>query len=103
VSERSEEVRHAREEIEQLEASRLRLSEAVMRGDHEARKEDEQLERRLWDLSRLIMQYERDKEEARRGATERRGEEFREASRRNHPQEEGEDREQDRRKRGRSS
>jgi hypothetical protein len=34
---------------------------------------------------------------------ERRGEEFREAWRRNHPQEEGEDREQDRRKRGRPS
>jgi hypothetical protein len=85
VSEQSEDVRRAREEIEALEASRLRLSEAVMRGDHEARNEDRQLERRLRDLSRLIMRYERDTAEARRAETERRGEELKEAWRQHHP------------------
>ena len=45
--------------------------------------------------NRLV--YEKEEEE-RRAETERRGEELREAWRRNHPQE-GEDREQDRRKR----
>ena len=89
MSEQSEEVRPAREEIEELEASRLRLSEAVMRGDHEARNEDRQLERRLRDLSRLIMRHERDKEEARRAETERRGEELKEAWRQHHPMQEG--------------
>jgi len=88
VSEQSEEVRRARQEIEELEASRLRLSEFVMRGDHEARNEDRQLERRLRDLSRLIMRYERDKEEARRAETERRGEELKEAWRQHHPMQE---------------
>jgi len=89
VSEQSEEVRRARHEIEELEASRLRLSEAVMRGDHEARNEDRQLERRLRDLSRLIMRYERDKDEGRRAETERRGEELKEAWRQHHPMQEG--------------
>ena len=49
--------------------------------------------------NRLV--YEKEEEE-RRAETELRGEELREAWRRNHPQE-GEDREQDRRKRGRPS
>jgi hypothetical protein len=37
VSERDEGVRGAREEVEELEAARLRLSDAVRRGDHKAR------------------------------------------------------------------
>ena len=89
MSEQSEEVRRVRQEIEELEASRLRLSEAVMCGDHEARNEDRQLERRLRDLSRLIMRYERDKDEGRRAETERRGEELKEAWRQHHPMQEG--------------
>src|SRR5918998_5820721 len=68
VSERDEEVRRAREEMEELEAERLRLSGAVMRGDVEARNEDRQLERRLQDLSRLIMRAEQEeKDELRAG------------------------------------
>ena len=88
MSERDEEVRRARETIEELEAIRLRLSGDVMRGDHKARNEDRQLERRIRDLSRLIMRAEQREEEGRRSETERRGEELREAWRQNHPLEE---------------
>ena len=89
VSERDEEVRRAREEMEELEAERLRLSGAVMRGDVEARNEDRQLERRLQDLSRLIMRAEQEEKDELRAGTERRGEELRQAWRDNHPSQEG--------------
>jgi hypothetical protein len=85
VSEQDE-VRRAREEIEGLEASRLLLSDGVMRGDREAVNEDRRLERRLRDLSRWIMRAEQQEEDEQRAATERRGEELREAWRRHHPQ-----------------
>jgi hypothetical protein len=91
VSKRDEEVRRAREEIEEVEAARLRLSDAVVRGDHEARNEDRQLERRLRDLSRLIMRSEQDEEDERSTETERRGEQLRKAWREHHPQEEPEE------------
>ncbi len=89
MSERDEEVRRAREEMEELEAERLRLSGAVMRGDVEARNEDRQLERRLRDLSRLIMRAEQEEKDELRAGTERRGEELRQAWRDNHPSQEG--------------
>jgi hypothetical protein len=88
VSERDERVRRARDEIEVLEAARLRLSDAVKKGDRKARVEDRQLERRLRDLSRLIMRAEQGEEDGRRAETEHRGEQLREAWRRRHPEEE---------------
>jgi len=87
VSERDEALRRARAEIADLEAARLRLSDAVMRGDYQARNEDRQLERRIRDLSRLLMRAAQDEKDARRGETERRGEELRESWRQHHPQE----------------
>jgi len=63
------------------------------------------MDRRNRDQDRIKREVDRlvhEEEEERRAETERRGEELREAWRRNHPQE-GEDREQDRRKRGRPS
>jgi hypothetical protein len=87
MSERDEAVRRARDEIEELEAARLQLSDAVKKGDHKARDEDRQLERRLRDLSRLIMRAERGAEEESRAETEHRGEQLREAWRRRHPEE----------------
>lgn len=86
MSERDEGVRRAREEVKELEAARLRLSEAVMRGDHGARNEDRRLERRLRDLSRWIMRAEQEEEDEQRADIERRGEELREAWRQHHPQ-----------------
>ncbi len=87
MSERDE-VRRAREEIAELEAARVRLADAVIRGDSWAVNEDRQLERRLRDLSRLIMRAERDEEDEQHSATERRGEELREFWRQHHPREE---------------
>jgi hypothetical protein len=92
VSERDSEVRRAREEIEELEATRLELADAVMRGDHEARNEDRQLERRIRDLSRLIMRVEHDEEAERRDEAERRGEQLKEAWRKRHPMEDPDER-----------
>ena len=65
------------------------------------------MDRRNRDQDRIKREVDRllvhkKEEEERRAEMERRGEELREAWRRNHPQE-GEDREQDRRKRGRPS
>jgi len=82
-----DEVRRAREEVEELEASRLRLSGDVMRGDPEALNEDRRLERRLWELTRLIMRAEQEEKDQSRAETERRGEELREAWRKHHPAE----------------
>ena len=81
-----DEVRRAREEIEELEAARVRLASGVIRGDPKAVNEDRRLERRLRDLSRLIMRAEWDEENEQRAATERRGEKLREAWRQHHPQ-----------------
>jgi hypothetical protein len=85
VSEQEEEVRRAREEVEELEAARARLSGDVMRGDAKARNEDRQLERRLRDLSRLIMRAEQGEREESRADTERRGEQLKEAWRQRRP------------------
>ncbi|HZC19103.1 MAG TPA: hypothetical protein VE225_05290 [Rubrobacteraceae bacterium] len=100
MSERDEEARRAREEIEELEAARLRLTDAVMRGDHVARNEDRRLERRLRDLSRWIMRAEQEEKDEQRADTEHRGEELRQAWREHHPQGGSE---QDRPKKGRAS
>jgi hypothetical protein len=80
-----DDVRRARDEIEDLEAARLRLSDAFMKGDRKAREEDRRLERRLRDLSRLIMRAERGAEEESRAEMERRGEQLKEAWRQHHP------------------
>src|SRR5215207_3698909 len=82
-----DEVRRAREEVEELEASRLRLSGDVMRGDPEALNEDRRLERRLWELTRWMMRAEQEEKDQSRAETERRGEELREAWRKHHPEE----------------
>jgi seryl-tRNA synthetase len=94
-----EEVRRAREEVQELEAARLRLSSDVAKGHPRALNEDRRLERRLRDLARWIMRAEREEDEQ-RAATERQGEELREAWRQHHPQEE---REESRPKKGRPS
>ena len=82
-----DDVRKARDEIMELEAARLRLSEAVMKGDRKARDEDRRLERRLRDLSRLIMRakQKQGEEEESRAETERRGEQLKKAWRQHHP------------------
>ena len=81
-----DEVRRAREEVEELEASRLRLSGDVRRGDPEALNEDRRLERRLWELTRWIMRAEQEEKDQSRAESERRGEELREAWRKHHPE-----------------
>ena len=78
-------MRRARDEIEDLEAARLRLSDAVMKGDRKALDEDRRLERRLRDLSRLIMLAEQGEEEENRAETELRGEQLKEAWRQRRP------------------
>jgi hypothetical protein len=57
VTERDE-VRRAREKVEELEADRLQLSGDVMRGGRKVVAEDRQLERRIRDLTRWIMRAE---------------------------------------------
>ncbi len=47
--------RRMREELEELEARRLRLSEAVMKGDDKALEEDRRLELRIRELERRPM------------------------------------------------
>jgi hypothetical protein len=47
-----DEARRVREEVESLEARRLRLSEAVMKGDEKAFEEDRRLELRIRELAR---------------------------------------------------
>jgi seryl-tRNA synthetase len=89
VSECDEQVRRAREEVEELEAARVRLSGDVMRGDPKARNEDRQMERRIRDLTRWIMRAEQEEKDELRAGTERRGEELRQAWRDNHPSQEG--------------
>jgi hypothetical protein len=46
-----DEARRAREEVERIEAQRLRLSEAVMKGDEKALEEDRRLELRIRELA----------------------------------------------------
>jgi hypothetical protein len=87
MSERDE-VRRARAEVVEIEEARLRLASAVRRGDRKAIAEDRQLERRIRDLTRFVMRAEQEEEDEQRAATERRGEELREAWRQHHPQEE---------------
>jgi seryl-tRNA synthetase len=89
VSERDEQVRRAREEVEELEAARVRLSGDVMRGDRKAHNEDRQMERRIRDLTRWIMRAEQEEKDELRAGTERRGEELGQAWRDNHPSQEG--------------
>ena len=88
MSERDEQVRRAREEVEELEAARLRLSGDVTRGGVKARNEDRQMERRIRDLTRWIMRAEQGEADERRAETERRGEELRQAWREHHPSQE---------------
>ncbi len=47
-----DEARRVREEVESLEARRLRLLEAVMKGDEKALEEDRRLELRIRELAR---------------------------------------------------
>ncbi len=89
MSERDEEVRRAREEVEELEAARVRLSGDLMRGDRKARNEDRQMERRIRDLTRWIMRAEQEEKDELRADTKRRGEQLRQAWREHHPSQEG--------------
>jgi hypothetical protein len=50
--------RRMREELEELEAARLRLSEDVMKGSAEALEEDRRLELRIRELARRPMGVE---------------------------------------------
>lgn len=53
-----DESRRMREELEELEAARLRLSEDVMKGSAEALEEDRRLELRIRELARRPMGVE---------------------------------------------
>ncbi len=55
-----DEARRVREEAESLEARRLRLSEAVMKGDEKALEEDRRLEKRIRELARRPMGGDQD-------------------------------------------
>ncbi|MDP8951526.1 MAG: hypothetical protein M3N18_04670 [Actinomycetota bacterium] len=90
MSERDEEVRRARKEVEELEAARVRLSGDVMRGDRKARNEDRQMERRIRDLTGRIIRAEQEEKDELRADTERRGEQLRQAWREHHPSQEEE-------------
>jgi hypothetical protein len=46
-----DEAHRVREEVERIEAQRLRLSEAVMKGDEKALEEDRRLEQRIRELA----------------------------------------------------
>ncbi len=50
----SEDARRIREEVLELEATRLRLSEKVMQGSAEALEEDQRLERRIRELANQL-------------------------------------------------
>ena len=52
-------VRRAREELERLEAKRVRLSAEVMGGNPEALEQDEQLRKRIVELGRWLMEVEK--------------------------------------------
>ena len=56
-----DEARRVREEVEILEARRLRLSEAVMKGDEKALEEDRRLELRIRELARRRTGGDQDK------------------------------------------
>ena len=58
MSSNDDAARRMREELEELEAARLRLSEAVMKGDEKALEEDERLELRIRELARRPMGVE---------------------------------------------
>ncbi len=51
---KGEDVRRAREELMELEAARLRLSEEVMKGNSEALEEDRRLEQRIRELGNQL-------------------------------------------------
>lgn len=55
-----DEARRAREEVERIEAQRLRLSEAVMKGDEKALEEDRRLEQRIREVARRQMGGDQD-------------------------------------------
>jgi hypothetical protein len=55
-----DEARRVREEAQRLEARRLRLSEAVMKGDEKALEEDRRLELRIRELARRPMGGDQD-------------------------------------------
>ncbi|CAA9450706.1 MAG: hypothetical protein AVDCRST_MAG58-915 [uncultured Rubrobacteraceae bacterium] len=55
-----DEARRVREEAERIEARRLHLSEAVMKGDEKALEEDRRLELRIRELARLPMEGNQD-------------------------------------------
>ncbi len=57
---KEDEVRRVRQEIEKLEAARLRLSEDVMRGKPEALEEDRRHEGRIRELAHWLMSVERE-------------------------------------------
>ncbi len=50
----NEDVRQAREELMNLEAARLRLSEKVMKGNAEALEEDRRFEQRIRELANQL-------------------------------------------------
>ncbi|MDP8952536.1 MAG: hypothetical protein M3N18_09900 [Actinomycetota bacterium] len=54
-----EEIRRAREELEELEATRLRISGDVMRGNPGALEEDRRLEERIRELAHWLVRAER--------------------------------------------
>ncbi len=51
---KGEDVGRAREELMELEAARLRLSEEVMKGNTEALEEDRRLEQRIRELANQL-------------------------------------------------
>ena len=55
-----DEARRVREEAERIEARRLHLSEAVMKGDEKAFEEDRRLELRIRELARRQMGGDQD-------------------------------------------
>ncbi len=54
-----EEIRRAREELEELEATRLRISGAVMRGNPGALEEDRRLEEPIRELAHWLVSAQR--------------------------------------------
>ncbi len=54
VNVKGEDVGRAREELMELEAARLRLSEEVMKGNSEALEEDRRLEQRIRELGNQL-------------------------------------------------
>ncbi len=55
-----DEAHRLRKELEELEATRLRLSGAVMHGDPEALEEDRRLEERIREIAHQLMTLSRE-------------------------------------------